>query len=210
MNKIISIGPRYQASGKLILLATFMCFWLLVFTDTNGHCKTSNKFRWFEKIITREILLGEDVEKYPLSLDIYEENSVMSYIFEYKFEKEAPFQYYICTVSVAKAGRLIDQKRYEEEYSRFKEEYLKFFPEIWTRQLGIDFPEIGRRARNGQLAVGPGGASHGLLLTTPDGKFDIRIMISNLLPETIESPDLDIARIAKAITDRYTEFRKVK
>jgi hypothetical protein len=32
-------------------------------------------------------------------------------------------------------------------------------------------------------------------------------MICNLLPETIESPDLDIARIAKAISDRYTELK---
>jgi hypothetical protein len=201
------LKSKFQTTGRMIFLVTFICFCLLTITEINGHCKADNKFILFEKILTREVLLGNDVEKYPLSLDVYEENSVMRYIFEYKFEKKVPFQYYICTVSVAKAGRLIDQKRYEEEYNRFKEEYLKFFPEIWTRQLRIDFPEIGRQAPTGHLAVGPGGPSHGLLLTTPDGKFDIRIMICNLLPETIESPDLDIARIAKAISDRYTELK---
>jgi len=207
MSKIMLLESKFQTTGRMIFLVTFICFCLLAFTEINGHCKADNKFGLFEKILTREVLLGKDVEKYPLSLDVYDENSVMRYIFEYKFEKNAPFQYYICTVSVAKAGRLIDQKRYEEEYNRFKEEYLKFFPEIWTRQLRIDFPEIGRQAPTGQLAVGPGGASHGLLLTTPDGEFDIRIMICNLLPETIESPDLDIARIANTISDRYTELK---
>jgi hypothetical protein len=91
MSRIMLLKSKFQTTGRMIFLVTFICFCLLTITEINGHCKADNKFILFEKILTREVLLGNDVEKYPLSLDVYEENSVMRYIFEYKFEKKFRF-----------------------------------------------------------------------------------------------------------------------
>jgi hypothetical protein len=55
------------------------------------------------------------------------------------------------------------------------------------------------------MSAGPGGASFQLMFTTSDGKHDINTLISNLLPENVESPDLKLEQIAKAISDHYYE-----
>lgn len=65
------------------------------------------------------------------------------------------------------------------------------------------FAIIGARAQWGHMSAGPGGAAFQLMFTTSDGKYDIKTLISNLLPENVESPDLGLEQIAKAISNRY-------
>jgi hypothetical protein len=66
-----------------------------------------------------------------------------------------------------------------------------------------EYPPIGKRAQREFLGFGPGGGAFGLTFTTSDGKFDIRIIISNLLPNEVEMPDFDIIETAKRISQLY-------
>ena len=157
----------------------------------------------FDAIISKDILMGKDVQRNLFSLEAYQEGDVRRYVFEFKFKKSRPIQHYICALSVAKAGVFIDSKRYHDEYRRHKNEYMKTNPGQWMRLLQHKFPEIGRRAQYGLITAGPGGAAYDLSITTTDGIYDIKIAISNLLPNTVEGPDLDMEQIARAISDRY-------
>ncbi len=87
---------------------------------------------------------------------------------------------------------------------------LKSYSARWKQQLLIDFPKIGQRAQWGHITAGPGGTAFELLFTTSDGIYDIKILISNLMPETIESPNLEIEQIAKVISDRYNKTLEEK
>jgi hypothetical protein len=58
------------------------------------------------------------------------------------------------------------------------------------------------------MSAGPGGASFQLMFTTSDGRYDIKTMISNLLPESVESPNLELEQIAKAISNHYNKVAK--
>ncbi len=162
----------------------------------------------FDKIITKEAAIGKEVDKYLFSSDANEGHHVRNYVFEYQFEKTDPYHHYIFSISVAEAGKFIDPKQYEKEYSRLKGEYMKSYPARWKQQLLIDFPKIGQRAQRGHITAGPGGTAFEFLFTTSDGMYDIKLLISNLMPGTIESPDLEIEQIAKVISSRYNKTVK--
>lgn len=157
----------------------------------------------FDAIISKEILTGKDVQRNRFSLETDQEGDVRRYVFEFKFKKSRPIQHYICALSVAKAGVFIDSKRYHDEYRHYKKEYMKTNPGQWKRLLQHKFPGIGRRAQYGPITAGPGGAAYDLSITTTDGMYDIKITISNLMPNAIEGPNLDMEQIAKTISDRY-------
>jgi len=43
------------------------------------------------------------------------------------------------------------------------------------------------------MSAGPGGAAFGITFMTHDGKKDISVSVSNLLPEGVDAPDFDLA-----------------
>lgn len=188
---------------KLIII-----LFLLFLTATNCCCARERDLPVFDKIITKDVLAGKDVNTSLFSYETRKEDKIRHYFFAYQFDKTANDEHYICLISVADAGRFIDPQQYEEEFGRRKQEYMKCYPDQWRRQLLIDFPKIGSRAQRGNQFVGPGGASYDLLLTTSDGRYDIKILISNLMPDTIEGPDLDVELIATAISERYNKAVK--
>lgn len=157
----------------------------------------------FDAIISKEILMGKNVQGNLFSLEAYQEGDIKRYVFEFKFKKTRPIQHYICALSVAKAGVFIDSEHYHDAYRRHEKDYIKTNPGQWKRLLHHKYPEIGRRAQYGPVSAGPGGAAYDLSITTTDGQYDIKITISNLMPDTVEGPNLDIEQIAKTISDRY-------
>lgn len=189
-------------------IIAIVCPFILMLS--NGYCNKAVNLKLFDTVVTKDILMGKDVQMNRFALEINEERNVRSYLFEFQFKKTDPIQHYICAISVARAGAFIDPKLYEADYNRLKNEYMKANPGRWMQQLRLDFPEIGRRAQYGHIAAGPGGAAFDLSMTTSDGMHDVKILISNLMPESVEGPDLDIEKIAKAISDRYNLAANVK
>jgi hypothetical protein len=172
---------------------------------SNVYCNGKSKLEIFDCIITSKIVIGKDVTKYPFSLSTSTAQGTRDYIFKLQFKKTDPYHHYICSISVASAGTFINPQQYQKEYNQLENEHKQASPDRWQQQLLLDFPNIGARAQWGHGSAGPGGASFQLMFTTSDGRYDIKTLISNLLPENVESPDLELEQIAKAISDHYNK-----
>ena len=104
---------------------------------------------------------------------------------------------------MAEAGKFLDPQEYRKAFNRLKLEHQKASPDRWEEQLLIDFPKIGLRSKWGNSSAGPGGAAFDLVFTTSDGRYDVKALLSSLMPDTVESPDLELVQIAKSISHHY-------
>lgn len=114
----------------------------------------------------------------------------------YTFERTAPEQHFSLTFTLAPAGRFIQEQDFRE---RRRE------AEARGTNLALEFPPIGLRAAHVLLGFGPGGAAESLTFTTTDGRFDIRVVQSNLMPEGVDSPTVDLRQLASALEQRYRQ-----
>jgi len=156
----------------------------------------------FDSIITAELIAAGYREKVPLTFGVVDQDSTRVYWSNFEFQRLDPAEHYTCAVTVARAGQLLDPREHEERYRRFQRDYADRGPEY----LLHEFPKIGKRAQRELIALGPGGAAFGLAFTTSDGRYDVRIVVSNLLPNSIEDdPDCDIDVTATRISDLYDQ-----
>lgn len=117
-----------------------------------------------------------------------------SYSYNFEFDKTSEAQHYLFLVTVVNAGDLLDL----EEYTTIRLS-LANKPDVLAR----DFPDIGKRARRDPPSFGPGGSTFGLTFTTSDERYDVRLVVSNLLPKGVVDPNIDIEKIGRMISDRY-------
>jgi hypothetical protein len=200
-----------KCAARNILFAqipTAILFFIILLTVSNVYCSGISKLEIFDRIITPKIAIGKDASKYPFALSTGAAQGTRDYIFELQFKKTDPYHHYICSISVASAGTFINPQQYQKEYNRLLNDHKRAYPDRWHQRLLLDFPDIGARAQWGHISAGPGGASFQLMFTTSDGRYDIKALISNLLPENVESPDLELEQIAKAISDHYNKAVK--
>jgi len=121
-------------------------------------------------------------------------DDVESFVAEYPFERRRPAQHFMLQIAVARAGRFLDPVRYEARRAAFQGE---------DAAREAEFPAIGLRAQSEFFGFGPGGAAYGLTFTTRDGRYDVRIIFSSLLPEEVAAPELDLEGLARGIESRY-------
>lgn len=153
----------------------------------------------FDSIITKDMVSSGYTGTVPLSFRVLERDGSRIYEAAYEFRSTDPAQHHTCSITVAKAGTLLDPKEYEKRYSETERDNADRGPEYLLSQ----FPRIGRRAQRDIFGAGPGGASFGLTFTTSDGLFDVRITVSELLPEGVEDPRFDFEKAARKISDLY-------
>lgn len=132
----------------------------------------------------------------PLRLEsrFVREGEVQSLLAEYAFARRHPDEHYVVVVSVAPAGHFLDAARYEARRAA---------SDLSEQQARAEFPEIGLRAQREFFGFGPGGAAYGLTFTPRDGRCDVRILVSNLLPEEVPTPELDLEALARRLEARY-------
>jgi hypothetical protein len=155
--------------------------------------------RIFDDLITRKLVASGFKRPIKFSFKVFEEDKTRSYISDYQFPRKKPTQHYTCSISVAPAGTFIAPQEYERRRAEVKREYSDRGEEYLLHR----FPPIGKRAQQDFSTFGPGGAIFGLTFTTSDGKFDVRISISNVLPDDVETPVFDIDGTAKRISQLY-------
>jgi hypothetical protein len=154
----------------------------------------------FDEIVTRaEMAAGFD-RPHPFSFEVDQEDGARVYAADVAFARTARAQRYLCAVMVTAGGRLLDVDAHQRRRARFEGE-----PGHTAESLAGEFPSIGRRAQRELFAFGPGGAAFGLTFTTTDGKFDVRVMLSNLLPRSAEVPAFDVDETARRISLLYDE-----
>jgi hypothetical protein len=153
----------------------------------------------FDSLITRKLVASGFKKPIKFSFKITEEDNVRGYVSAYQFPHRNKYEHYICSINVATAGTFIDTQEYERRRAEYKREH----PDRGEEDLLREFPPIGKRAQQDFSAWGPGGSVYGMSFTTSDGKFDVRITISNLLPNGVKTPDFDIGEMAKRISQLY-------
>lgn len=178
---------------------------LLIFLVPEVHCNGNSKLDLFDNIITKELSIGDQIGEYRFSSSTKSDIDTKHYIFDYQFKKVDPYHHYTCTVSAAEAGKFINPQQYQKEYDQLKKEYMESNPDRWKQQLLVEYPDIGLRSLWGHTFAGPGGASFELVFTTSDGKYDIKTLLSNLMPDKVESPDLKLEQIAETISKNYNK-----
>ncbi len=107
------------------------------------------------------------------------ENGSISYLFSHRPSAQESERLFLSTIVIAPVGQLLDKKQHQTDRQNAS-----------TQQLIQDFPELGTRARTLPAFFGPGGASFGVVFTSMDDKFDIKIIVSDSGTETGKSsPD---------------------
>jgi hypothetical protein len=147
-----------------------------------------------ERLVDEPLVAKAFEPTIPLSTRFDGEDEVQSFVAEYPFERRRPAQHFMLGISVARAGRFLDPVRYEARRAAFQGAEA-------AREA--EFPAIGLRAQSEFFGFGPGGASYGLTFTTRDGRYDVRIVVSSLLPEEVVEPRLDLEGLARGIESRY-------
>lgn len=149
----------------------------------------------FDALITKDVIAGEFVPKKPLDFSVTEADAgVRRFSAEYRFDRRNAAEHYTLDISVAPAGHFLDPSAYKNRRDSEAQD---------DTPSEADYPSIGKRARREFFGVGPGGAAYGLTFTTTDGQFDIRIIVSNLMPAGVEEPQFDLDGFARRLSERY-------
>jgi hypothetical protein len=183
--------------SRQLMLATFHAIVLCVAVGAQGQALT--ELRTFDDLITRKLVAAGFKRPIRFSFKVFEEDKTRTYVSDYQFPRKKPTQHFTCSISVAPAGTFLDPQEYERRRAEVKRDYSDRGEEYLLHQ----FPPIGKRAQQDFSTFGPGGGAFGLTFTTSDGKFDVRITISNVLPSEVETPDFDIIGTAKTISQLY-------
>ncbi len=104
----------------------------------------------------------------------------------------------LCSVAVGPAGRFLTEEAVETFRARLVADET-----VSEVQVASQLPDIGRRAMVDAVGFGPGGAAYGLTFTTSDGRYDVRVTVSNRLPEGVDGVAFDPEAVARQVSQRY-------
>jgi hypothetical protein len=169
----------------------------MIFLITCGSKPLSGEYKVFDSFLNEKFIKSNINQNRDFDFKIDNIDNKRSYSYTLKFKQTSENQYFLFGVVVAKAGVLLNKDEYEAE--RKKIERKKSDPSV----LETQFPNIGKRAMKETGFFGPGGSSYGLVFTTSDGLYDVKLVISLLLPDTIDSPEIDIRNAAQLISNAY-------
>ena len=164
-----------------------------------AHGQALPELKGFDDLITRELVTAGFKRPIRFSFKTFEHEKARVYESAYQLRQRRPAEHYICLIGVAPSGALLDPQEYDRRLSEVEQQAASRHGEYLSEEL----PSIGKRAMRQFFGFGPGGAAYGLTFTTSDGKFDIRITISNLLPKGVKDPGFDLLKTARQISLRY-------
>lgn len=133
----------------------------------------------------------------PLTIFASTQDRTQRFVAEYRFPKSTSGEHFAIEVTMAPAPLLLDPVSYQERRSRFAQA---------GNSSPHEFPNIGLRAQRA-LSVGPAGSSYGVTFTTGDGKWDVSVNVSSLLPDGVNAPDFDVESFARLIEGQYEKKR---
>lgn len=184
---------RSQISYSLLF------FGLISFTacSSNSPSIIHSGFDIFDSFLNNQFVKNKLNQDYPLEFIVDTLDNKKSYSYTLKFNQINENQYYLFGVAVAKAGVLLNADELKSDKKNADSSLNE-----------INFPRIGKRAKRETGFFGPGGSSYGLVFTTTDGLYDVKIVVSMLLPENVDSPDIDIRHAARTISNIYDEHQQ--
>jgi hypothetical protein len=164
-----------------------------------AHGQAPPELKGFDNLITRELVTAGFKRPIRFSFKTFEHEKTRIYESAYQLKQKRSGDHYICLIGVAPSGVLLDPEEYDRRRAEVEQEAASRSGEYLSEEL----PSIGKRAMRQFFGFGPGGAAYGLTFTTSDGKFDVRITISNLLSNGVKDPGFDVLKTARQISLRY-------
>ncbi len=164
-------------------------------------CSKSDAFRPFDTIVTEDLVRNackHDVP--PFSFGVKQADGQRVYGVASNFGPEHPECNAYVTVTVCKAGKLLDVTEYEKSKTEIKERDMKNPDDMRLEPFLL--PDIGKRAMAG-FALGPGGGGDWLIFTTSDGRYDVKVEQGNRLSEGVQGPTVLCDKIARDICTAY-------
>ena len=125
------------------------------------------------------------------SLTVSQENDAISAIHVTRPPPGEPDRKLSVAIDIEPGSSLLSKQQYDDAVARVTE-----------AEKARDFPALGARAQMLPVFAGPDGASHGIILTTMDEKFDIRVVVLDSGTEQ-GPPAPDPAALAVKLLDRY-------
>lgn len=129
---------------------------------------------------------------YPIKYRAGKNEQGESIAIEYKFKKTGRDQHYVIQLQFSKSGALLVASDYMDAFKKSKSSKN-------PAQHKMNFPAIGYRARYTFLGAGPGGMAEQLIFTSTDGKHDIKIISSHLLPDSVKLKPIELEKMARYV-----------
>lgn len=151
-----------------------------------------------ESVLERQGFKKPDRFIYKVVEEGQQRHYVVRYLWEPDPAKIDDLAHWIAVISVAKAGTFIDSARYEAIEKAYP---AASSPKFAKRYLEADDINISTN-------YAPRGVFSGMIVTTLDNRYDVKIMASNLLPDDIPPPTFDHDSIGKMILEKYATQSK--
>ena len=191
-----------------LLMALLVVVFVSACTGSNPDQQAKNipgkspSLETFDVIITAAFFQTESGKMPPPAFT--SESSVDSRTYQADYYREGKEAGHIlsCSVMVAPAGSLLDAT----QHKRKRVQYAKLYADRDPVFMAREFPPIGSRAQREMMGAGPGGSAYGLVFTTSDERFDVRLTLTQRLGEGIDPPKIDINALARRLDDSYNKF----
>ena len=126
---------------------------------------------------------------------LVKENGQRHYVVRYLVPAQNELTHWIVVISVAKSGEYINSAEYDALQKTLQSQSNE---KLGKRYMDVDLINI-------PSSFAPRGLFSGMVFTTPDDKYDIRILLSDLLPENATPPSFDHDAAARMILELYTK-----
>lgn len=192
LNRVVNI----RAISRMGLLI----FMLLFYGCDQTHLKqidsnSAHDIEIFDAIVNSVFEANGFLDADKFSYKLVKENGQRHYVVNYLFPGQNDLNHWIVAISVAKAGEFIDPDEYEA--------LRKTLPGTSKEKLGKRYMDV--ELINIPSSFAPRGLFSGTVFTTLDDQYDIRILLSDMLPENITPPRFDHDAAARMILERYTK-----
>lgn len=135
----------------------------------------------------------EDTGKF--SYKMVTENGQRHYVVNYLFPARNDLAHWIVAISVAKSGKYINPAEYDAIQKTIQSPSNE---KPGKRYMDVELINI-------PTGFAPRGLFSGMAFTTPDDKYDIRILLSDMLPSSVTPPSFDHDAAARMMLALYSK-----
>lgn len=166
-------------------------------SNTTNDTKTNHSegLDRFDTIVPQALKTAGLMDSNKFSFNIVKHTDERHYVVRYLIPAKDDLKHWIVAVSVAPAGKYIDIAKYEETQKAFPK---GFKPIMGKRFMDVDIMNV-------PTDFAPPGMFSGMAYTTPDGKYDVRILLSDLLPKDSIHPKFDWDSVGRKILELYNK-----
>jgi hypothetical protein len=197
------IGDNLKASGLTSLVPTRAIFLLALFAIYSCASNATEAIEAerpsgidiFDTIVPKAFKNAGLMDGARFSFNTVTGTGEKHYVVKYLVPANEEMAHWIVAVSVAEAGKYIDSNKYDA--------IQKTLPPGNNPTLGKRYMDVD--LINTATDFAPQGMFSGIVFTTFDSKYDIRILLSDMLPEDTVPPKFDHNAVGRMILDLYNK-----